>query len=148
MVAIIYPSTTFASLDSMDWASLAAGDTDSVDHSSSCVRHLVLHRGRHSQGPATACRVRELAIAACSIAIIISLLETKMQASATSKVDDRAARTCFTVKVSTYIAAIQDMQATFTSKAVRTCSDWVLSTFQDLSRLAEVQIFATLIADE
>lgn len=71
-----------------------------------------------------------------------------MQASATSKVDDRAARTCFTVKVSTYIAAIQDMQATFTSKAVRTCSDWVLSTFQDLSRLAEVQIFATLIADE
>lgn len=70
MVAIIYPSATFASLDSMDWASLAAGDTDSVDRSSSCARHLVLHRGRHNQGPATACRVRELAIAACSIAIV------------------------------------------------------------------------------
>jgi len=147
VVAIIYPSTTFASLDSMDWASLAAGDTDSVDHSSSCARHLVLHRERHSQGPATACRVRELAIAACSIAIV-SLLETKMQASATSKVDDRVARTCFKVKVSTYIATTQDKQATFTSKAVRTCSDWEPSTYQDLSRLAEVQIFTALTADE
>ena len=70
----------------------------------------------------------------------------KLQAS---KVDDKVARTCFKVEVSTYITTIQGMEATFTSKAAaRTCSNWEPSTFRDLTLLAEVQIFTALTIEE
>ena len=91
--------------------------TAAVVHSSSCAsRHLVvLRKDCCSQEEAIACK----AALACNITVV-SLLKMKLQAS---KVDDKVARTCFKVEVSTYITTIQGMEATFTSKAARTCSN-------------------------
>jgi hypothetical protein len=91
--------------------------TTAVVHSSSCAsRHLVvLRKDCCSQEEAIACK----AAVACNITVV-SLLKMKLQAS---KVDDKVARTCFKVEVSTYITTIQGMEATFTSKAARTCSN-------------------------
>lgn len=142
MVAAICPFITFTSRGSKDWASLPAGDTGPVAHSSSYASHLVLRRRWCSL--AVACRVREPA----GNITVVSLLERKLQASATSKVDDRVARTCFTVEVSTYIAAIQDTEATSTNKAAKTCLHLESGTYRDLTRLAEVLIFTALTVDE
>jgi len=141
-VATICPSATSASKDSKDWASLPAGDTSSVGRSSSYASHLVLRKRWCNL--VIACRVREPA----GNITVVSLLERKLQASATSKVDDRVVRTCFTVEVSTYIIAIQDMEVTSTNKAAKTCSHWESGTYRDLTRLAEVLIFIALTVDE
>ncbi len=142
MVAAIFPTATFASRGSKDWASLPAGDTGPVVRSSSYASHLVLRKRWCSL--AVACRVREPA----GNLTVVSLLERKLQASATSKVDDRVARTCFTVEVSTYIAAIQDKKATSINKAAKTCLHWEPRTYRDLTRLVVVQIFTALTVDE
>jgi hypothetical protein len=145
-VAIIYPFA-FASMGSMHWASLA-GRMAAANHSSSCANRLVLRKGCCTLVVAAACKATGLAIAACNITVV-SLLGIKLQAFEASKVIDRAAKTCFTVvEVGTYINAIQETEATSTSKATRTCLYWKLGTYQDLIQLAEVQIFTALTANE
>jgi hypothetical protein len=58
------------------------------------------------------------------------------------------ARTCFMVRVSTYIAATRDTEATFTRMAAGTCWGWEPSTYQDWSLPAVEQIFIALTVDE